>query len=146
MAEPTPEPSTGAQPGQWLGQTEAAARLGWHLERLKSAARRGKLMRRKGNAGQWLVFVPDTMPPEPDQGGDHADDQGMAEALAELREELTEAKVAAAHAAGQVAALSAALTREQQRADQLQAALDRERTPLLVRLVRATRWGGSSAT
>src|SRR3954465_9126795 len=120
MTQPATEPLTGAQPGQWLGQTEAAARLGWHLERLKSAARRGKLMRRKGNAGQWLVFVPDTMPPGSDHagdlGGDHADDLGMAEALAELREELTEAKVAAAHAAGQVTALSAALEREKPRA------------------------------
>jgi hypothetical protein len=42
----------------WLTQTEAAARLGWHVDKLRAAAKRGKFQRRKGNHGQWLVMVP----------------------------------------------------------------------------------------
>ena len=70
------ESAAGAEPGQWLGQTEAATRLGWHLERVRAAARRGRLQRQKGNAGQWLIFVPDRLAAGAGQG----DGQGAAPA------------------------------------------------------------------
>src|SRR3954454_11180445 len=99
MAEPPTEA------GQWLSQSEAAVRLGWYLEKLKSAARRGKLRRRKGNRDEWLVFVPDEMLTEPPTGADHANDNAgdnaVTWAMAELREELTRA----AHAEGRVTAM-----------------------------------------
>jgi hypothetical protein len=97
------EPETG--PGQWLTQSEAASRLGWHVERIKSAARRGRLQRRKNNQGQWLVLVTPELAAELDHAVDMADDHAMAGLVAELREELTEAKVAAALADGKAAAL-----------------------------------------
>src|SRR3954452_24681293 len=56
MAEPT------AGPDQWLTVSEAASRLGWHPDRVKSALRRGRLQARKNNAGKWMVLVPPAMP------------------------------------------------------------------------------------
>jgi hypothetical protein len=112
------EPTAGA--GQWLTQTEAASRLGWHVERIKSAARRGKLQRRKNNQGQWLVLVTPELTAEPDHAGDMADGHAATEAMAELHEELTEAKVAAAVAEGKVVAMLAAMS-------DLRQALDHER-------------------
>jgi chromosome segregation ATPase len=103
--------------GQWLTQSEAATRLGWHVERVKSAARRGHLQRRKNNQGQWLVLITSELATKPGNAGgqvrvepDHADDNVMTWAIAELREELTEARVAAAHAEGKAEAMSAALS------------------------------------
>ena len=141
------EPVAGA--GQWLTQSEAAARLGWHVERVKSAARRGRLERRKNNQGQWLVLVtPELLasPGHADGHADHADDNAAAEELADLREELTEAKVAAARAEGQVAAMSAtlsdlrqALEHERSERAKLAAELAEARKPLLLRLLGALR-------
>src|SRR3954454_19431367 len=114
MAEPGP--------GRWLSQSEAADRLGWRLERVRSAARRGRLQRRKDNRSEWLVFVPDDLSARADmasssaddQGPSSADDQGMAELLAELRAELAEERAAraeagerAARAAGELVAKEA---------------------------------------
>src|SRR4051812_20051424 len=70
------ESPASAGPGQWLGQSEAASRLGWRLERLRAAARRGRLHRRKGNTGQWLVFVPDELTARTGQGGGQGTDSG----------------------------------------------------------------------
>src|SRR4051812_50108649 len=56
MAEPT------AGPEQWLTVSEAASRLGWHPDRVKSALRRGRLQARKNNAGKWMGLVPPVMP------------------------------------------------------------------------------------
>src|SRR3954469_16602019 len=82
------EPSTEA--GQWLTQSEAAARLGWHLERLKAAARRGRLQRRKNNRGEWQVFLPDDRLPGAAQGNGmgetppaHGSDTGGAVGVAQ---------------------------------------------------------------
>ena len=144
MAEPPTEP------GQWLSQSEAAARLGWHLERLKSAARRGKLRRRKGNRDEWLVFVPDEMLTEPPTDADHANDNAgdnaVTWAMAELREELTEALTRAAHAEGRVTAmlervadLAAALEHERAERAKLAVELAEARKPVLVRLIEALR-------
>src|SRR5689334_1512845 len=74
--------------------------------------RRGKLERRKGNAGQWLVRLPpDGLMTGPDRAGDAwpdaAPDAGLAEVAAELKEEVTELRVALARAeAGHDAALA----------------------------------------
>jgi hypothetical protein len=157
------EAPPGAGPGQWLGQSEASQRLGWHLERLKAAARRGRLQRRKGNAGQWLVYVPDSMLPVAAQGdatggdsGDsrHAqgDDSGTAtgapwaDLVAELRhenvglwKELADERAARAKAEGRAEALSTALEREAADVAQLRGELTEARKPVLVRLLEALR-------
>src|SRR5689334_11147255 len=119
------EAPPGAGPGQWLGQSEAARRLGWHLERLKAAARRGRLQRRKGNAGQWLVYVPDSMLPVAAQGdgqgdlvtaqgSDSGDDSGAALGApwAELLERATRAEGELAAELRRSADLAAALALE----------------------------------
>jgi hypothetical protein len=64
MAEPA------AWSERWLTQSEAASRLGWQLERVRSAARRGQLQRRKNNAGQWLVLVTPELAAQPDRAVD----------------------------------------------------------------------------
>jgi hypothetical protein len=162
------ESSAGEEPGQWLGQTEAAARLGWHLERVRAAARRGRLQRRKGNAGQWLIFVPDRLTAGADrgngQGGDPADDSGDAlgagglavdlrdeladlhGAVAEAIERAIRAEGRAARAEGElavkdtlVAELREMAATERARADRLEAALAEARKPALVRLLEAIR-------
>jgi hypothetical protein len=104
-----------AEAGLWLTQGEAAAALGWHIERLRAAAKRGKLQRRKNNQGQWLVLVPPqgisgaALGHAPDSGAAmpqaalaHA--QGMEEALVELRQGLTEERAGRARAEGELAA------------------------------------------
>jgi hypothetical protein len=154
-----------AESGQWLTQTEAAARLSWHIERVKAAARRGRLERRKNNQGQWLVLVTAELLPRAAYGsgngnapgtyGDsHADAQGaahgigepaqgdahaMALAMAELREELTEARVAAAHAEGKATVLVAALEYERAERSRLAAELAEARKGWLERLIEAVR-------
>jgi chromosome segregation ATPase len=140
------EPTTKPEQGQWLTQSEAAARLGWHLEKLKSAARRGRFQRRKGNRGEWLVLVPAELPTEPDHAGDQVDDHAATEALTELRDEVAELRERAGHAEGQVAAMSTAMsdlrqTLEHERAERakLAAELAEARKPALVRLLEAFR-------
>jgi hypothetical protein len=150
-----------AESGQWLTQTEAAVRLGWHIERVKAAARRGKLERRKNNQGQWLVLVmPELLPRATQSNGNgsalgaygtaNGAGQGTAEialgdahavalAMAELREELTEARVAAAHAEGKAAALAAALDYEHAERSRLAAELAEARKGWLERLLEAVR-------
>src|SRR5689334_14168916 len=125
------EAPPGAGPGQWLGQSEAARRLGWHLERVRAAARRGRLQRRKGNAGQWLIFVPDRLAAGADRGSsqgadpayDSVDALGAAGLVAGLRDELADLHGAVPEAA------------ERARADRLEAALAEARRPLLLRLL-----------
>jgi len=139
VTEPTAKP----EQGQWLPQPEAASRLGWHLEKLKSAARRGRFQRRKGNRGEWLVLVPAELPAEPDHVGDQVDSHAATEALAELRDEVAELRERAGHAEGQVAAMSTAMsdlrqTLEHERA-KLAAELAEARKPALVRLLEAFR-------
>jgi hypothetical protein len=49
------------QGGQWLNLTEAAHRLGWSRERLRSQARRGRVRTMRGNAGELLILVNDDL-------------------------------------------------------------------------------------
>src|SRR3712207_5208365 len=60
---------TGAAEQPWLTLTEAAIRTGRHIDALRAMVRWGKLERRKGNAGQWLVRLPKSWA-EADQGND----------------------------------------------------------------------------
>src|SRR4051794_37507107 len=109
---------------QWLTVSEAASRLGWHPDQVKSALRRRWLQSRKNNAGRWMVLVPPTVPdrangsavsrPDGTAGGTAAhpatrpaDDPAVIEAmlaaaraegaLTELRDMVTELRQALEH-------------------------------------------------
>jgi hypothetical protein len=82
----------------WLTLAEASARPGRHIDALRTMVRRGKLERRKGNAGQWLVQLPPDGLARSDRGDDLAVDLDLTEVVTELREEVTELRVALARA------------------------------------------------
>ena len=115
--------------GEWLNLTQAAHRLGWPRERLRSVARRQKVRTMRGNGGELLVLV------TPGLGGQatvgHSQPGGLNDLtgvagqgeVADLRAELMEATRRAAEAEGENRVLRAALEREQTRADRLEARL-----------------------
>src|SRR5919206_2287396 len=111
-----------AESGQWMTLSEAASRLGWHLQRVQSRARREEWPKRRGNRGQAMEhLVPASLLAEPDAAErrhDVADGLAEAEALAELRDELAEARAEAAAAKGE-------LTAELRRSQDLATALSR---------------------
>jgi hypothetical protein len=103
------------QGGQWLNLTEAAHRLGWSRERLRSHARRGRLRTMRGNSGELLVLVTADLTgvaaARSDQGGQtgvvkhgrtRAARGGQTEP--DRTEEITALKVALARAEGELAA------------------------------------------
>src|SRR3954469_22663216 len=142
-SEAVTDPSTGS--GSWLTVSEAAARTGLHIDRLRSMIRRGKLEKRRGNRGEWLVLVPAEMMTGSDLVGgsaagaaDHAN--GSAEGdldrvdgsvmskltdalteLAALEHELGAALTRSAVAEAEAATLRDALTKAEAMADQLRA-------------------------
>src|SRR4051794_34240499 len=126
--------------------------------------RRGKLERRKGNAGQWLVRLPTGGLTGSDRGGDAVSDAGLAEVVAELKEEVTELRVAlarseaghdaalaqvraegdarAAKAEAELEAARAMLSQERTRADRFEAALAEARRPWLAKVIEGLRRKG----
>src|SRR3954471_10339291 len=148
----------------WLTLSEAAARSGRHIDALRAMALRGKLERRRGNAGQWLVRLPESLPQD-DSGNAHANDSGLAEVVAELREEAAELRVALARAetqaeaakavaaaeveamrrqtAAEIAARDAVTAELRARADRLEAALAEARRPWLAKVLEGLRRKGS---
>lgn len=91
----------------WLTLREAAERTGKQLDAMRALARRGRLQRRKGNRGEWLVKLPHTMA-QAVQGTalgsdlDTALDDAMDTELAGLRGQVTELRVALACAEGRL--------------------------------------------
>ena len=116
----------------WLTLTEAAALSGRHIDALRAMARRGRIERRKNNAGQWVVRLPESWPQAGTAGAlgstlgtapadsgaalgslgtalgnAQGEDSGTAKALAELREEVAELRVALARTESQAEAITA---------------------------------------
>ena len=159
MAEPLDES------GEWLTLSAAASRLGWHLQRVQSRARREAWPKRKANRGAALEYlVPagawDESPNDPPDESDSVPAEPDAVA-GELREAVerwrTAAEAARAEAAGvrgELAAeqrrnaelageLRAALAKAETRADRLEAALAEARRGWLERMVKAWRRKGT---
>src|SRR4051812_3334874 len=102
----------------WLTISEAAERTGRKIDAMRALVRRGRVPRRKGNRGEWLVQVqvPETLPPaalDADSGGDldpalDSDLDTLAriegelaaarEQVAELRDRLEDARIGQARA------------------------------------------------
>jgi hypothetical protein len=113
----------------WLSLSEAAAATGWKPERIRSLARRGTIVRRRGNTRDWLYQItPELVAAravtragtmaDPSAGttgtarSQHDDDRaGTIDAArweaVELREEVTELRVELARAQEQVEAARA---------------------------------------
>jgi hypothetical protein len=122
------------QNGQWLNLTEAAHRLGWSRERLRSHARRGRMRTMRGNAGELLVLVtPDltgtVRPGRSDQGGRTRAVRGgqTEQEMAALRAELMTARERAAKAEGELTAGQRTEAVLRELVDELRAQLSRER-------------------
>ena len=143
---------TQASPGPeaerpWLTLNEASALSGRHIDGLRALARRGRIERRKNNAGQWVVRLPESRPradrgsasgaalgmsatgqgsdavmPQAAQGGALGADSGMSEALAELREEVAELRVALAKAEMRAESITAVAKGEVEAAKRVAAA------------------------
>jgi hypothetical protein len=151
------DPSTGS--GSWLTVSEAAARTGLHIDRLRSMIRRGKLEKRRGNRGEWLVLVPAEMTtgPDPvtadvDQAGGSAGGEAdlvdgsvvarLTEALtglAALEHELGAALTRSAVAETEAASLREALAKSEARGDRLETALAEARRPWLAKVLEGLR-------
>ena len=147
------DPAAGS--GSWLTVSEAATRTGLHIDRLRSMIRRGKLEKRRGNRGEWLVLVPAEMVTGSDQakasadrvdgsaegGSDQVDGSVMlklTEALTELaalEHELGAALTRSAVAEAETANLREALAKSEARGDWLEAQLAEARKPALLRIV-----------
>jgi hypothetical protein len=130
----------GARDGEerpWLTLTEAAALSGRHIDALRAMARRGRIDRRKNNAGQWVVRLPESWPQagvadalgnlsganSADPSGiAQGDASGAADALAELREEVAELRVALARAEAKAEAITAVAKSEVEAAKRVAAA------------------------
>src|SRR5215212_3876588 len=98
----------------WLTLREAAERSGKQLDAMRALARRGRLPRRKGNRGEWLVQLPEAMSQGVQGNGlDTASDDALgadldtSAELAKLRDQVTELRVSLARAEAKVEAVTA---------------------------------------
>jgi hypothetical protein len=103
----------------WLTISDAARQTGRNLDAMRALVRRGRLPRRKGNRGEWLVQLPEAAAradsdTDSDTALDSALDNGLDSGLAVLRE--------------QVVTLHLSLVRTEGRLDAVQGRLiDRDR-------------------
>jgi hypothetical protein len=123
------------QDGQWLNLTEAAHRLGWSRERLRSHARRGRIRTMRGNAGELLVLVTSDLTGAA-KGGQTGAVQTRAvrggqtdQEIANLRAELMAARDRAARAEGELAAGQRTEAALRELVEELRAQVTRERGP-----------------
>src|ERR671928_1080276 len=94
--------------GPWLTISEAAERTGKKIDAMRALVRRGRLPRKKGNRGEWLVQLPEmltqaALDADSDSDLDLALDSDLGSELAALREQVTELRLALARAEGELA-------------------------------------------
>ena len=122
--------------GPWLTISEAAERTGKKIDAMRALARRGRLPRKKGNRGEWLVQLPETrtrdaLDTDSAIGLDLALDNALDAELAVLREQVTELRLALARSEGELATARAVAEERLAAADRLLA--EREATILDLR-------------
>lgn len=101
MADPEATPSA-----EWLNLTQAAHRLGWPRERLRSLARRGRLQTKRGNTSELFVLLTpelvDLAQAEPKAGPGPtvavADPDHLRDRVAELEDQVADLRVDLARA------------------------------------------------
>jgi uncharacterized coiled-coil protein SlyX len=122
--------------GPWLTISEAAERTGRKLDAMRALVRRGRLPRKKGNRGEWLVQIPGAvmrpaLGPDSDSDLDHALDGASDSELAALREQVADLRVGLARAEERAVAAerlaSVEIAARDQLVTELRGALVRER-------------------
>ena len=87
----------------WLTISEAAERSGRKIDAMRALVRRGRVPRRKGNNGAWLVQLPGTMSQtDRDRDLDPLPDNALDTDLWLLREQLTKLRFALARTEGEL--------------------------------------------
>ena len=87
----------------WLTISEAAERSGRKIDAMRALVRRGRVPRRKGNNGAWLVQLPGTVSQtDRDSALDPITDNGLDTDLLLLREQLTKLRFALARTEGEL--------------------------------------------
>ena len=87
----------------WLTISEAAERTGRKIDAMRALVRRGRVPRRKGNNGAWLVQLPGTVPQtDRDSALDPITDNGLDTDLLLLREQLTKLRFALVRTEGEL--------------------------------------------
>jgi hypothetical protein len=94
--------------GPWLTISEAAERAGKKIDAMRALVRRGRMPRKKGNRGEWLVQLPerlmrDTLDTDSGNDLDAALDSALDTELSVLREQVTELRLALARSEGELA-------------------------------------------
>jgi hypothetical protein len=88
----------------WLTISEAAERSGRKIDAMRALVRRGRVPRRKGNNGAWLVQLPEALTqPDRDNALDPALDNDLDTDLLLLREQVTELRLSLARTEGELA-------------------------------------------
>lgn len=116
--------------GPWLTISEAAKLTGRNIDAMRALVRRGRVPRRKGNKGEWLVQVPQTLP-QADSGIDShsvldtARDRDSDTKLQELRDQVAELRIALARAEGRLEGTEARLADRDRELGEVKAERDR---------------------
>jgi hypothetical protein len=138
-----------AQGLEWVNLSEAARRIGWPREKLRSSARRGRVRsKRASNSGELLILLT----PELTHGlsetayGPNRKTMKAEERLTALEAVMVDAEAQVADLRAELAEsraearlLREALDRDRARSDRLEAAMVEARKPVLVRLLEAVR-------
>ena len=92
----------------WLTISEAAERSGRKIDAMRALVRRGRVPRRKGNNGAWLVQLPGTVSQtDRDSVLDPITDNALDTDLLLLREQLTKLRFALARTEGELTTVRA---------------------------------------
>jgi hypothetical protein len=110
--------------GPWLTISEAAERTGKKIDAMRALVRRGRLPRKKGNRGEWLVQLPETLTQAALDAASDSDldpvlDSDLGSELTALREQVTELRLTLARAEGELATARAVAEANAAAADRL---------------------------
>ena len=111
----------------WLTISEAAERSGRKIDAMRALVRRGRLPRRKGNRGEWLVQLPESMrQSDTATAQDSVLDNGLDTEIASLREQAAKLQLALVRTEGELATVRAVADANATAAERLLTDRDRE--------------------